>query len=70
LLTAFLFPALAPILIYALIYAIIDMSSDAENLEVAVINAESAPALIQYMQEKGVEITTFTGNPEQAVKDK
>lgn len=70
LLTAFLFPALAPILIYGLIYAIIDMSSDAENLEVAVINAESAPALIQYMQEKGVEITTFTGNAEQAVKDK
>ena len=70
LLTAFLFPAFAPILIYGLIYAIVNLSSDAENLKVSVINPEAAPALIQYLQEKGVEITPFEGNAEQAVRDK
>ncbi len=68
--SAFLFPVLAPVLVYFMLSAIIDLQSDAETLTLPVQGNEHAPALIQWLEEKDVRIEPFDGDARESVKTK
>ncbi len=55
-LSLFLFPVLAPLLIYFMFNKIIDLGEDALDIELPVAGAEFAPDLIDFMQQNGISI--------------
>jgi sodium transport system permease protein len=68
--SAFLFPFFAPIIVYFMMTAIIELRTDTETLVIPVIGSEFAPSLIQWLQERDVSIEEFSGDPEATVKNK
>lgn len=69
-LSAFLFPIFAPVMVYFMLTAIIELRTDAEKITIPIQGGERAPVLIQWLQEKDVKATEFTGDARAAVKDK
>ncbi|MEC8600596.1 MAG: ABC transporter permease [Pseudomonadota bacterium] len=56
LLSAFFFPLSAPLVIYFLLNAVIEMSQVDETVSVPIYGAESAPGLIAYLTEAGIDV--------------
>jgi len=48
----------------------IEQNTKKEAIELPVIGGEYAPALIQHLLENGIEVTAFSDDPEQAIRDK
>ena len=69
-LSAFLFPIFAPVMVYFMLTAIIELRTDAERITIPIQGGERAPVLIQWLQEKDVKATEFTGDARAVVKDK
>ncbi|MFP6806280.1 MAG: ABC transporter permease [Pseudomonadales bacterium] len=69
-LSAFLFPIFAPVMVYFMLTAIIELRTDAEKITIPIQGGERAPVLIQWLQEKDVKATEFTGDARAVVKDK
>ena len=67
--SAFLFPVLAPVLVYFMLTAIIDLRNNKEQTDVPIIGADHAPELMQWLQERKVRLKDFDGDPRQAVRD-
>ncbi|MCZ6501460.1 MAG: ABC transporter permease [Gammaproteobacteria bacterium] len=70
LLVAFGFPVLAPVLVYFMMTAIIELKMDAEKITIPIVGAQNAPAFIQWLEEQDVRLEEFSGDAEQAVRDK
>jgi len=70
LLVAFGFPVLAPVLVYFMMTAIIELKIDAEKITIPVVGAQNAPAFIQWLEEQDVRLEEFSGDAKQAVRDK
>jgi len=70
LMSAFLFPVLAPVLVYGMMIIIISLQTSAKQTVVPIIGTENAPALIQWLAENGVKIEEFSGDPKEAVRNK
>ena len=70
LLVAFGFPVLAPVLVYFMMTAIIELKMDAEKITIPIVGARNAPAFIQWLEEQDVRLEEFSGDAEQAVRDK
>ena len=68
--SAFLFPFFAPIIVYFLMTAIIELRTESETLVIPVVGSEFAPSLIQWLQERDVSIEEFSGDPEENVRNK
>ena len=68
--SAFLFPILAPILVYAMMTFIIDRRNQSIETVIPVMGVENAPSLIRWLKERDVKIEPFKGNPEEAVRNK
>lgn len=68
--SAFLFPILAPCLVYFMLMAIIDLRNSSEDITIPITGAEYAPALIQWLEERNVTIEPFEGDAKAAVKNK
>lgn len=68
--SAFLFPLFAPLFVYFLLTAIINLQSEAQAITIPVDGADYAPDLIQWLREQGVEIEPFHGDARQVVIDK
>ena len=56
LLSAFFFPLSAPLFIYFLLNAVIEMSQVDETVSVPIYGADAAPGLIAYLTEAGIEV--------------
>ena len=56
LLSAFFFPLSAPLFIYFLLTAVIEMSQVDETVSVPIYGADAAPGLIAYLTEAGIEV--------------
>jgi sodium transport system permease protein len=56
LLSAFFFPLSAPLFIYFLLNAVIEMSQVDETVSVPIYGADAAPGLIAYLAEAGIEV--------------
>jgi len=67
--TAMGFPILGPLMIYFMFNAVIDLSKDLEEIELAVIGRENAPAMIDWLAQHNVKLQDFSGDPRQAVAD-
>ena len=70
LLSAFLFPLLAPVFIYGLMTLVIKQNTESEDLVLPVIGQDYAPALMRQFEEAGFTLEAFDGSPETAVRDK
>jgi sodium transport system permease protein len=68
--SAFLFPFFAPIIVYFLMTAIIELRTESETLVIPVVGSEFAPSLIQWLQERDVRIVEFSGDPQENVRNK
>jgi sodium transport system permease protein len=68
--SAFIFPVLAPILIYTMMNFIIDMRNQAVDTVIPVTGIENAPSFIRWLKEKDVKVEEFAGDPREAVLDK
>ena len=68
--SAFLFPVLAPILVYGMLSFMISLKNKAEQIVVPVIGIENAPAFIRWLKERNVKVEPFEGDPKEAVKNK
>lgn len=68
--SAFIFPILAPGLVYFMLTAIIDLQDSSKSITIPVEGAEYAPALIQWLEERDVTIEDFSGDAKEAVKNK
>lgn len=69
LMSAFLFPVLAPVLVYFLLTTIVELRSDEEATTIPIVGAAHAPELVHWLQERHVVLEEFNGDPEQAVRD-
>tara|TARA_R110002072_G_scaffold1780_10_gene14799 strand:+ start:20603 stop:21766 length:1164 start_codon:yes stop_codon:yes gene_type:complete len=69
LMSAFLFPVLAPVLVYFLLTTIIELRTNEEAITIPMVGAENAPELVQWLNERHVTLEAFNGDPEQAVRD-
>ena len=69
-LSAFLFPILAPILVYGMMTFIIDFRSQAEETVVPIMGIENAPSFVRWLKERDVKIEEFIGDPREAVINK
>ena len=56
LLSAFFFPLSAPLFIYSLLNAVIEMSQVDETVSVPIYGADAAPGLIAYLTEAGIDV--------------
>ena len=56
LLSAFFFPLSAPLFIYFLLNAVIEMSQVDETVSVPIYGADAAPGLIAYLTEAGIDV--------------
>ena len=70
LLSAFLFPLLAPVFIYGLMTLVIKQNTESEAFTLPVIGQAYAPALMSQFKEAGFTLEAFVGSPEAAVRDK
>jgi sodium transport system permease protein len=68
-LSALIFPVLAPFLVYFLIHTMIELRSQDKDMLVAVQGADNAPHLMAWMAEKGVEFSVATGDPKTLVSN-
>ena len=68
--SAFIFPLMAPVLVYGLVTIFAQLKNQAEETVIAVSGIENAPALINWLKEKNVKIEAFDGDPETAVREK
>ncbi len=68
--SAFLFPILAPILIYAMMSFLIERRNQSVETVIPVMGAENAPSLIRWLKERDVKIEPFEGDPREAVRTK
>ena len=69
-LSALLFPLGLPLFVYFVLNAIVDISKDLEEIELPIVGAENAPALIDWLEQRGVKLTSVEGDPIEAVKSK
>ncbi len=69
-LSAFIFPIMAPILVYGLVTMMAQLRTQAVETVIPVVGIETAPALINWLREKDVKIEAFDGDPETAVREK
>jgi sodium transport system permease protein len=69
-LSAFLFPFFAPMIVYFMMTAIIELRTDTDTLTIPVVGAEFAPSLIQWLEEQDVRVQKFEGDPEASVRNK
>ena len=69
-LSAFIFPVMAPILVYGLVTMMAQLRTQAVETVIPVVGIENAPALINWLREKDVRIEAFDGDPETAVREK
>lgn len=69
-LSAFIFPVMAPILVYGLVTMMAQLRTQAVETVIPVVGIENAPALINWLREKDVRIEAFDGDPETAVQEK
>ena len=68
--SAFLFPVFAPVMVYFMLTAIIELRTNAQTITIPVQGGEHAPGLIQWLEEKDVSIEDFTGDARAVVKVK
>ncbi|MBL4681556.1 MAG: ABC transporter permease [Pseudomonadales bacterium] len=68
--SAFIFPIMAPALVYFMLTAIIELRDSSKSITIPVEGAEYAPALIQWLEERDVTIEDFSGDAKEAVKNK
>ena len=68
--SAFLFPVLAPVLVYGMLSFMISLKSEAEQTVVPVMGIENAPAFIRGLKERDVKVEPFEGDPKEAVRNK
>ena len=68
-LSALIFPVLAPFLVYFLIHTMIELRSQDRDLMVAVQGADNAPHLMAWLVEKGVEFSAAKGDPKVLVSN-
>ncbi len=68
--SAFLFPVFAPVMVYFMLTAIIELRVNAQKITIPVQGGEHAPGLIQWLEEKDVSIVDFTGDARAVVKAK
>ena len=54
--SAFIFPILAPILVYGFVTMLVSIKSQAIETVVPVIGMENAPALIKWLKERDVKV--------------
>lgn len=69
-LSAFLFPIMAPVIVYGLVTLIVSLRTQDVETVVPVVGMENAPALISWLMERDVKVEAFEGDPETAVKGK
>ena len=62
-LSALIFPVMAPFLVYFLIHTMIELRSQDKDLMVAVQGADHAPHLMAWLAEQGVEFSVAIGDP-------
>ena len=70
LMSAFFFPVMAPVLVYVMMTAIINLRTQADDSVIPVMGIENAPAFMQWLKEQNVKVESFSGDPKQAVIDK
>ncbi len=68
--SAFLFPVLAPVMVYFMLTAIIELRTNAEKITLPVQGGEHAPGLMQWLEEKDIRTEKFTGDAREVVKAK
>ena len=68
--SAFLFPVFAPVMVYFMLTAIIELRTNAQKITIPVQGGEHAPGLIQWLEEKDVSIEDFTGDARAVVRAK
>jgi sodium transport system permease protein len=68
--SAFLFPVFAPVMVYFMLTAIIELRSNALKITIPIQGGEHAPGLIQWLEEKDVSIEDFTGDARAVVREK
>ncbi|MBD3649397.1 MAG: ABC transporter permease, partial [Pseudomonadales bacterium] len=68
-LSAMLFPVLAPILVYFMLTAIVSLRAGTDDLVIPVDGRENAPNLVAWLTERGVTFRNFDGDPRAAVAD-
>ncbi|MEJ6592736.1 MAG: ABC transporter permease [SAR86 cluster bacterium] len=66
-LSALIFPVMAPFLVYFLIHTMIELRSQDKDLMVAVQGADHAPHLMAWLAEQGVEFSVAIGDPKALV---
>lgn len=68
--SAMLFPVLAPILVYFMLTAMISMQAETDELVITVKGMDHAPNLVEWLGEQGASFKQFDGDPADAVADK
>ena len=68
--SALLFPFALPVFVYFMLNAIIDIRKDLKEIELPIVGAENAPALIDWLEQRGVKFTSVDGDPIAAVTSK
>ncbi len=70
--SAMIFPLLAPVLVLFMLNMIINIRSEAVESVIPIQGMENAPVLVQWLKEHNVKVEAFDGDAEQAVisKDK
>ena len=68
--SAFIFPLLAPIMVYGFVMMIVSLRTQAVDTVVPVMGMENAPALVEWLKERDVKVESFSGDPEEAVRSK
>jgi sodium transport system permease protein len=71
LLVALIYPLLGPLILGLLFAAVIEVTSAdrAHNMTLAVKNAERAPGLIRFLEDRNVRVAPGPADPESAVRD-
>lgn len=71
LLVALIYPLLGPVILGLLIAAVVEVVSadQARDMTLAVKNAEGAPALIRFLEQRGVRVAPAPADPESAVRE-
>ena len=68
--SAFLFPVFAPVMVYFMLTAIIELRANALKITIPIQGGEHAPGLIQWLEEKDVSIEDFAGDARAVVREK
>lgn len=69
-LSAMLFPILAPVLVYVMLTAIVSMRTGTDELVIPLQGGDNAPNLIAWLKERGITFRSFERDPRPAVRDK